>query len=240
MSSGYYTIPTEVDNKEIIKNINLYTGGKIGTYEWWIIKDASGKNIKVIEKPDSSIKIIDHLTLSNSFLTMDNEYIGDLDSGKRYLKNNIVVTKKYPNYGVAKVATHSLKEINRDKIINGILSDEFVNSDITNFPEEFLKGYYGYSHRGGQLFKIGDRIFDEKWRPTNEEIENNEEYQKIIKKYNDDAKRTAQGDPNPDSKDKTDQEKVVDNLSFNKRGSKVIETWEEAELAAKNISMYLS
>jgi hypothetical protein len=80
--------------------------------------------------------------LPNSFLTKDGEYIGDIERGWWYYKNNMKVCEKYP-HGVAEVYDDNNK----------------------------LIGYHGYTHRGGQTFKIGDRLFDADYKPKEEDYE---------------------------------------------------------------------
>ena len=37
--------------------------------------------------------------------------------------------------------------------------------------QDDIEGYLGYSHRASQLFKIGDKLFDETWTGGNSEAE---------------------------------------------------------------------
>jgi hypothetical protein len=80
--------------------------------------------------------------LPNSFLTKDGDYVGDIERGWWYYKNKMKVCDKYP---------HGVAEIYDD--------------------EENLIGYHGYTHRGGQTFKIGDRLFDANYKPQKEDYE---------------------------------------------------------------------
>lgn len=80
--------------------------------------------------------------LPNSFLTKDGKYVGDIDRGWWYYKNNMKVCEEYP-HGVAE---------RYDKEGNHI-------------------GYHGYTHRGGTTFKIGDRLFDSTYKPKEEDYE---------------------------------------------------------------------
>ena len=73
----------------------------------------------------------EHIYLPNSFLHNDGRYIGDARKGWWYYQNKMFVTDFAPNQ-VARVVND-----NGDTI-----------------------GYYGYSHRGGCTFKIGDCLFD--------------------------------------------------------------------------------
>jgi len=110
-----------VINPECKYFIEKYTKGKIGSHSF------GDKN--------------EH-TLPNSFLTKDGEYVGDIERGWWYYKNNMKVCKKYP-HGVAEVYDDN------DKLI----------------------GYHGYTHRGGTTFKIGDRLFDANYKPKEDNYE---------------------------------------------------------------------
>ena len=110
-----------VINPECIHKIKTYTGGVIGSHYF------GDKN--------------EH-TLPNSFLTKNEEYIGDIERGWWYYKNNMKVCEKYP---------HGVAERYDD--------------------EGNLIGYHGYTHRGGTTFKIGDRLFDASYKPKEEDYE---------------------------------------------------------------------
>lgn len=144
--------------------------------------------------------------LRQSFLAPDGTYIGDLSQGWWYVKNNLVVEESYP-HGVAKKINPETKE---------------------------LEGYYGYSHRGGSLFKIGDRLFDEKYEPQEKDYP---EWQWAgwVEKFN----------KSVNAADEFDRKYIYNEgmksiIPFRERGKKVIETWEEAKQAAINMSKYLS
>ena len=162
-------------------------------------------------------------TLYNSFLTNDGKYIGDIERGWWYYENNFVVCEDYP-HGVA----IQLKENNYFK-----KNDRTYHSSDLNLDEEVV-GYYGYSHRGGALFQIGDRVFDNYYLPaasdyTEEEwIEFNSKFQKSIKNADEiDMKYIY-------------NEGISSVIPFNRRGKKVIKTWEDAKEAAISLSKYLS
>ena len=145
--------------------------------------------------------------LHNSFMSNSGEYVGDIRDGWWYYNNNLVVCDDYP-LGVAE-----------------------------KWSDDGLTGYYGYSHRGGNLFEIGDRLFDEKYQPKEEDYEEWEWYG-WIEKYNDAISKAEKEDSEWWLEDlKTDG--VVGFIPFSKRGSKVIETMEEAKQAAINMSKYL-
>ena len=80
--------------------------------------------------------------LPNSFLAKDGSYVGDIERGWWYYKNKMKVCEQYP---------HGVAERYDD--------------------EGNLIGYHGYTHRGGQTFKIGDRLFDASYTPKEEDYE---------------------------------------------------------------------
>lgn len=161
--------------------------------------------------------------LYNSFLTNDGKYIGDIERGWWYYENNFVVCEDYP-HGVA----IQLKENNYFK-----KNDRTYHSSDLNLDGEIV-GYYGYTHRGGALFQIGDRVFDNYYLPaasdyTEEEwIEFNSKFKKSVKNADEfDMKHIY-------------NEGISSVIPFNRRGKKVIKTWEDAKEAAISLSKYLS
>ena len=162
-------------------------------------------------------------TIYNSFLTNEGQYIGDIERGWWYYENNLVVCEDYP-HGVA----IKLKENNYFK-----KHDRTYHSSDLNLDGEAV-GYYGYTHRGGALFQIGDRVFDNYYLPaasdyTEEEWnEFNSKFQKSIKNADEfDMKHIY-------------NEGIASVIPFNKRGKKIIKTWEDSKEAAISLSKYLS
>ena len=162
-------------------------------------------------------------TLYNSFLTNDVNYIGDIERGWWYYENNFVVCEDYP-HGVA----IKLKENNYFK-----KNDRTYHSSDLNLDEEVV-GYYGYSHRGGALFQIGDRVFDNYYLPTRSDY-TQEEWDGYYKKYQDSLSKADEFD-----KKWIVSDGIASVIPFNKRGKKVIKTWEDAKEAAISLSKYLS
>ena len=156
---------------------------------------------------------IDEYSLPNSFLSKEGDYIGDIERGWWYYQNNMVICDEYPR-GVA-------------KIINEVT---YVNHHL--FPE--IEGYYGYTHRGGQTFKLCDRLFDASYEPKEEDYEEWEwtgwEY-KYLELY---------GKSDALDKKWMRESGISYVIPFKKRGKKVIETLEEALQAAINMSNELS
>ena len=171
-------------NPECKYFIEKYTGGKIGSHSF------GDKN--------------EH-TLPNSFLTKEGDYVGDVERGWWYYKNNMKVCEQYP---------HGVAERYDD--------------------EGNLIGYHGYTHRGGQTFKIGDRLFDPSYKPKEEDYEEWEWAgweNKYLKSYDE-----------GDDLDKRwmIQEGIAYVMPYNKRGKKVIENFEDCLQAAINMSKELS
>lgn len=135
-------------------------------------------------------------TLPNSFLSKDGRYIGDIETGWWYYQNNLKVCNDYP-HGVA---------------------EKYENGELV--------GYYGYTHRGGQTFKIGDKLFDENWIPDVMEIKSSwvDYYEQSTGKKFD---------------HNIDLNELTPYILFTERGNKTIETLEEAKQAAINMSKYL-
>jgi len=100
--------------------------------------------------------------------------------------------------------------------------------------QDGVKGYYGYTHRGGSIFKIGDRLFEEDYIPVVEDYDK-KEFDKYWKKY---KKSYKMGDDFDKKYIYGDGIKAV--MPFNRRGKEVIKNWEQAKQAAINMSKYLS
>jgi hypothetical protein len=96
-------------------------------------------------------------------------------------------------------------------------------------------GYYGYSHRGGCAFKIGDRLFDPNFKPMEKHYE---PYQWAgwIEQLESDLK---QADSEWYRKDIA-SDGVAKYIPFNLRGRRVIKNMKDAKQAAINMSQYLS
>jgi hypothetical protein len=155
----------------------------------------------------------DEFVLEDSFLTKDGKYIGNIDTAWWYFQNAMTVCEEYPQ-GVA-IVWNTTK-------CNTLASAQTI------------KGYRGYSHRGGATFKIGDRLFDEEYNPVVEDYDENEfkkwwkEYTKSYKNGDDFDKKWIYGDG------------IKSVIPFNKRGKHTIKNWEDARTAAINMSKYLS
>ena len=154
-------------------------------------------------------------TLENSFLTVDGQYIGDIKTAWWYFQNGMTVCEDYP-HGVGVVW-------------NTAKSDKTLVSG-----QDGVKGYYGYTHRGGSIFKIGDRLFEEEYIPVVEDYDK-KEFDKYWKKY---KKSYKMGDDFDKKYIYGDGIKAV--MPFNRRGKEVIKNWEQAKQAAINMSKYLS
>jgi hypothetical protein len=200
---------SNIDPKKV-ELIEKYTGGVIGTHKW-------GDNDN------------DEFVLEDSFLTKDGKYIGNIDTAWFYYTNNLYVCREYP-HGVAL----KLKDYVPYIIFHNTLKDEYENFVTEQIENDNVKGYYGYTHRGGGLFKIGDRLFDEEYSPVVEDYDE-KEFKKWWKKY---TKLYKKGDDFDKKWIYNDGIKSV--IPFNKRGKHMIKNWEDARTAAINMSKYLS
>ena len=158
-------------------------------------------------------------TLNHSFMSKNGEYIGDLMTGWWYYKNNLKVCEEYPK-GVA---------LKYDNIKNTTFYNSFKNGKAT------LIGYYGYTHRGGSLFKLGDKLFDPNYVPRKEDF-TFEEWEK----YQFDFWKSIDSADSEWFKKELENDGVKGVIPFNKLGDITIENWEQAKQAAINISKYLS
>lgn len=101
--------------------------------------------------------------------------------------------------------------------------------------------YFGFSHRGMAAFGIGDRLFDETWQPTWEDlrIEWVRDYCKSVG-YSKIPKTIEEAKTFVRLRDIKTGESITSFIPFVYRGGKTIETKDEAIQAAINISLYLS
>jgi hypothetical protein len=180
-------------------------------------KEISIEDIKEIERLTGG-KIGTHTfgpndehTLENSFLSPNGDYIGDFNLGKWYIKNKLMIDEEYPN-GVAAV----------------------IQEGTYGTENPIIEGMFGYTHRGGQLFKIGDRLFDEGHEPKKEDYTKDE-----WEIFESDFKRTYE-ESDEFEKKWIEEDGISYVIPFKKRGARIIETMEDAFQAAKNMSKYLS
>lgn len=201
----------QIVDPEKVKFINKYTWGKIGTHH-------VGNNKS------------DEFTLNNSFLTQDGDYIGDVKDGWRYYMNNMIVCREYPHGVAIKLKTYA-----PDNKLKNSIKDPYESYVTEQMENDNVIGYYGYTHRGGQTFKIGDRFFQEDYEPVSEDYTKKEwrefeaKFQKSLDNAEDDLERNWMKESG-----------ISYVIPFKMRGPKVIETWEEAREAAINMSKYLS
>ena len=202
-----------------VQLILSHTNGKVGIHEWW---DCSSKKTgnykKKYTKPDPNIWDVQfHGKLPESFVSHDEQYIGDVARGWWYYKNKLKVYNPYP-LGVA------IK----------YYDDSYKSSYIT---ESGVEGFYGYSHRGGALFRLGDRIFEESYEPKEEDYED-WQWAGFVDKYNKNVSEAKKaGDDFWLDSIRTDG--IAGVIPFNMRGEHVIHLFNEAAEAAINLSNYL-
>jgi len=150
-------------------------------------------------------------SLENSLLSPDGTYVGSIKEARWYVSNQMMIDEQYP-HGVAAVIT-----------------PETYGTD-----NPVIEGMCGYTHRGAQLFRIGDRLFDGKYKPTKEDYPEDEWnlYEENFKKLYEEEDELG--------KKWMDADGLSYVIPFKLRGSKIIETMEDAFEAAKNMSDYLS
>lgn len=150
-------------------------------------------------------------TLENSLLSPNGTYVGNIEQARWYVNNKMMIDEHYP-HGVAAAITE----------------------DTYGTDNPVIEGMVGYTHRGAQLFKIGDRLFDGKYKPSKEDYLEDEwiKYESRFKELYDEADE-------PD-KNWMDRDGISYVIPFKLRGKKIIETMEEAFEAARNMSDYLS
>jgi hypothetical protein len=193
---------------EQIAIIEKATGGLIKKYEWWVIKGV-GESFISHKKPSHEEDIIYHGVLENSFVSKDGKYIGDFKRAHWYQKHRLKVYEPYA-HGVAEAYTKDGK----------------------------LEGYCGYAHRGAQVFKIKDRLFDETYKPKEEDY-SSKQWAKWVKEYKDGITQ-AESEGDTWWANDIQNDGIGRYVTFKLRGTKVIETLEEAAQAAINLSNYLS
>lgn len=167
-------------------------------------------------------KIIKFKGLDDSFVTTDGKtYIGSGDRGWWYIKNNLFVCNSHA-HGVAIVLKKPAKEI----------------SDLSNISDKDIKGYCGYTHRGAMVFCVGDRFFNEKYKPKKEDYTAKE-----WNKFNKDWEAYIKKEMKEMGYTRKEAEKycpISDVIPFRMRGKKKIINLKEAKKAAINMSNYLS
>jgi len=113
---------------------------------------------------------------------------------------------------------------------NKMLIDSHGTAKIFDDTNKHIR-YYGYSHRGGQKFVVGDYLFDNNWEITVEEAENSL-YEEYFKQFIKAKKKKCNKDD--------DYCTIMSFIPFRLRGSKKITSLEEAKQSALNMSDYLS
>jgi hypothetical protein len=128
-----------------------------------------------------------------------------------------------------------LKTYAPDNKVKNSIKDPYENYVTEQIENDNVVGYYGYTHRGGQTFKIGDRLFQEHYKPQKADY-TEKEWAEFEKKF---QKSLANAEDDLDRK-WIEKDGISHVIPFRLRGPKLIETWEEARQAAINMSKYLS
>ena len=204
----YNTLDGWAINSQATKLITNYTGGKIGTHKF----GNDGEHV-----------------LENSFLANDGTYIGNIETGWWYYNNKFYVCNEYPHGVAIKLKTYSPVI----RLVNSI-EDTYENFITEQIENDNVEGYYGYTHRGGTLFKIGDRMFDNYYLPVRSDY-TQKEWDEYYEKFQKSIKNADEVDMKY-----IYNEGISSVIPFNKRGKKVIENWKEAREAAIALSKYLS
>ena len=155
-----------------------------------------------------------------SFLSLNGEYLGDVRDAWNYVQNRFIICPTNPKTVAIKVK-------------KGFFDSRDSRFPIRNYSDEFIEGFYGYTHRGGCLFEKGDRLFDPLYYPRMEDYDQKEwkSYRKKLEKtLNKQVKETGL----------IAQSSIREIMPFKRRGKVIIETWDQAEQAALNLSKYLS
>jgi len=197
-----------VINSQVTKLITNYTGGKIGTH----IFGRDGEHV-----------------LENSFLSNNGTYIGDIERGWWYYNNKFYVCQEYPHGVAIKLKTYS--PVIR---LRNYIADDYENFITEQIENDNVEGFYGYTHRGGALFKIGDRMFDNYYLPVRSDY-TQKEWDEYYEKFQKSIKNADEVDMKY-----IYNEGIASVIPFNKRGKKVIENWKEARESAISLSKYLS
>lgn len=145
----------------------------------------------------------------------------------------------FPSYDeIIQIHPNYLKRLWKEYINHRVPEEEGLSKlvDEVRFKDKYRKvyGYYGYSHRGGASFQIGDRLFDLEYKPRKEDYKVGQwnkwesEFSKLYAKSDD------------FDRDMMDIKGISHVIPFKYRGPKEIETLEEAKQAAINFANYMS
>lgn len=105
------------------------------------------------------------------------------------------------------------------------------------------KQWIGYSHRASCAFGKGDKLFDAKWVPTDEDLLRLEKYYvKHLHEWEAEIKEWESSDSEhkAPAEEMTINHWAVGHIPFKLRGAKTIHSYEQAYEAAVNFSKYVS
>ncbi len=188
------------------------------------INQYSGGKIEDATIPDYPPKAEDQGKLPNSFMTLEGHYIGAYAHGWWYFTKHMLVCSEYP-HGVAVVLSRR--------------ADKILGLDITEPAESHMLGYYGYSHRAGNLFKIGDRLFEEEYEPIEGDY-TEEQWKKFEKERVESATKALERKEYDTLEIALSETPMSWVVPYSMRGNVEINNMEQAKQAAKNMSSYLS
>jgi len=196
---------------------------KITDYKTNRINKLTGGKISTYEIENYPKRNEDDGKLHNYFMTLDNKGIDGYDRGWWYVKHNMIVCPDYP-MGVSIILKKS--------------PSKYKNFDFNNINDK-IESYYGYSHRGGQSFKIGDKLFDYNYNPQKEDY-TEDEWNGFISKQKESIKRGIDDGWFKNEEEGYKETPISDVIPFKMRGVKIIENWDDAKQSAINMSNYLS
>jgi hypothetical protein len=102
------------------------------------------------------------------------------------------------------------------------------------------KQWIGYSHRAACAFSKGDKLFDESWVPTDDELLALEKhYVKHLGEFQKEYSEWVRSESTNKEEEFTLNKWVVSHVPFKLRGSKTIHSYEDAYKAAVNFAKYI-
>lgn len=165
--------------------------------------------------------------IKNSFVSLNNQYIGNLMTGWKFYKERLIVTNECPT-GVA-VKLKKSTRTNLTLSVNSKKYEMFLDEQIEKNNVEgvvaFNRTCWGNPNdKCVYILKIGDRIFDMDYVPIETDYEE-WEWAGYVLKCNEMG---------------LDVNQIADVIPYTQFGSKVIENWTGALVSAINLSKYIN
>jgi hypothetical protein len=149
---------------------------------------------------------------------------------------------------IAAKLPHSPYCLNRTGKVVGSLDDlewMFLLNCVADYHESNVvyswdkKGWIGFSHRGRQLFRVGDRIFEEDYVPKKKDY-SNEQWMAFIEARNYSYTKYCEEHPGMEKQEYNKFHPLVDFIPFVLRGARTITSDPRARRAAINFSRYVA